>query len=131
TASGLTISVTEDAAFSGAVATFTDADPNGAIGDFTAQIDWGDGATTGCVIAAGAGGVFTVSGSHTYAEEAIHAVAVVISDVGGSQATANGVANVADASLTASGLTISATEGAAFSGAVATFTDANPNGAIG
>jgi Ca2+-binding RTX toxin-like protein len=49
------------------VATFTD--PGGAEGldDYSAVIDWGDGTTSAGTITAGLGGVFTVSGSHTYA----------------------------------------------------------------
>ena len=36
--------------FSGTVATFTDADPGGALADFTATINWGDGVTNNGVI---------------------------------------------------------------------------------
>src|SRR5204862_5155166 len=68
---------------------------------------------------------FNVSGSHTYAEEGSYAVSVTVNDVGGGSASANGSATVADAVLTAAGTSFTATEGAGFSGVVATFTDAN------
>src|SRR5262249_57554304 len=56
---------------------FTDADPAGVAGDYTATVVWGDGSTENSVsnpttvqIVANAGGGFDVIGSHTYAEEA-------------------------------------------------------------
>jgi hypothetical protein len=131
TAQGINITGTEGAAFSGNVASFIDANPNGAVGDFTATINWGDGQSSSGTLGAGTGGGFVVSGSHTYADEGNYTVSVSITDVGGSSATASGSASIGDASLTAQGTSISGTEGAAFSGTVASFTDANPNGALG
>jgi hypothetical protein len=128
---GINFSATEEAAFSGLVARFSDADPNGALSDFTATIDWGDGQTSSGIIAAAAGGGFQVSGGHTYVEDGNYQVSVTIADVGGASLTTTGLAGVGDAPLTAQGTNISATEGLAFSGAVATFTDANPNGPLG
>ena len=124
TAAGVTISTTEGAAFSGAVATFTDADPNGEVGDYTAVIQWGDGSSSAGAIAAGANG-FTVSGSHAYAEEgAALPLSVVISDAGGAQATATGAAHVADAPLHMTAAAVSVpTGGAADHVLLATFTD--------
>ena len=58
-ATGLDFDAMEDLPFTGVVATFTDADPNGSIGDFSAIIDWGDGQTSAGVIAALVGGGFT------------------------------------------------------------------------
>jgi hypothetical protein len=124
TASGTTVSGTEGAAISGAtVATFTDANPNATVRDFTATINWGDGTiTTGTVVAQSTGG-FAVNGAHTYADEGKYKIGVTIN-----AASTTSDANIADAALTASGTTVSGTEGAAISGAkVATFTDANPN----
>jgi hypothetical protein len=126
-AAGVAISATAAAPFSGAVATFTDADPNGSAAQFSASIDWGDGKTSAGTISATAGG-FTVSGSHTYAAEGSRAVGVTINDAGGASSTASSTATIADAPLSASGVAISATAAAPFSGAVATFTDADPNG---
>ena len=131
TATALPISATEGASITATVATFTDANPNAAVGDFTATINWGDGTTsTGTITEKN--GVFSVAGTHTYAEEGKDAVSVTIADVGGSTATATSTATVADAALTATALPINATEGAFDRPAtVATFTDANPNAAVG
>src|SRR5207249_1950877 len=70
-------SATEGAAFSNVVLFhFTDADPSGVVGDYTATITWGDGSTStvtsapsadGQIVASGNG--FDVQGSHTYPEE--------------------------------------------------------------
>ena len=130
TAAALTAAATEGATFNGAVATFSDSDPIASAGDYTAQILWGDGATDTGTISAGVSGGFQVTGSHTYAEEGTQSITVTIADAGAT-ATADSGAQIADASLTATALTVAATEGAPFSAAVATFTDADPNGAAG
>jgi hypothetical protein len=138
TASYGVIGAVEGAAFSGVVATFTDADPNGMVADYAAMIDWGDGQQSAGTVAANGGG-FTVSGTHTYAEEGNRAVTVTIVDHGDgrglgdatdSKATTTSPATVADAPLTATGQAINAVEEAAFAGAVASFTDADPNGVV-
>ena len=131
TASPQNIRTTEDTAFNGVVAAFTDADSNATAGDYTASITWGDGQTSAGTVTANGSGGFDVTGAHTYAEEGSYGVTVQIQDVGGSTATANSTAAVADAVLGASGQTITPTERAAFSGIVATFTDADPGAAAG
>ncbi|MBV9123371.1 MAG: hypothetical protein JO112_08445, partial [Planctomycetes bacterium] len=66
------------------VATFTDADPNGQAGDYTATIQWGDGDTSAGSISAGTGDfVVTASKPHPYAEEGSYTVSISIHDVGG------------------------------------------------
>src|SRR6185437_5358731 len=132
-AAAATIAATEGAAFSGAIASFSDANPNAAAGDFTATIDWGDGsATTSGSVIANTNGGFDVTGAHIYDQEATSLpITVMIGDAGGSIAIALGTAQVADAPLAAAAATIAATEGAAFSGAIASFSDANPNAAAG
>ena len=92
TATGLNIQ--SGKSFSGVVATFTDTNPSyPAASDFTATIQWGDGhSSTGAI--AGAGGGFSVSGSHTYRKPGIYAVTVTIKDVGGSTAIARTTINV-------------------------------------
>jgi hypothetical protein len=136
TASYGVISAVEGTAFSGVVASFTDADPNGTVADYAATITWGDGQQSAGLIAANWGG-FTATGSDTYAEEGNYAVSVSIVDHGDgravtdpsdSTATATSPATVADAALTATPQPIAAVEGVAFSGVVASFTDAEPNG---
>ena len=54
---------------------------------------------------------FSVSGTHTYAEEGAFPVAVTISDAGGSKTIARGIAAVVDAPLTPTGGTVSALAG--------------------
>jgi hypothetical protein len=124
TASGTTVSATEGASFSGTVATFNDPDTKATASEYEATIEWGDGSkSTGTV--SGSGGSFAVSGEHTYADEGSYTVTVKITDVDNSSnsATATSSAKVADAALSASG--VSTTSPQAFSGTVANFTDAN------
>jgi len=73
--------------FNRTLATFTDADPNGTLSDYTATIDWGDGQTTNGTIAPNHRGGWSVSGSHTYASVGRLAITVTVNDTGG--ATAN------------------------------------------
>ena len=117
---------TEGTPVGGVIATFTDPLPGLVPANFAATIDWGDGnAGTGTIT--GANGSFSVSGSHTYTDEAL-SVSVVVS-VRHIQTSAAGSATmtfpVADADvLTGSPVAIGATAGTAFSGTVATFSDA-------
>ena len=106
---------------------FTDANPAGAAGDYTASITWGDSTTSTGTVAAAPGGGFTVEASHGYADEGSYPVTVTVADAGGSTTSATGQAVVADAPLTAGTLTI----GSGVAGVTATpltfgFTDANP-----
>lgn len=86
-ATGRTIISTQT--FSGTVAAFADADPAGAVGDYSATITWGDGATSAGIVAV-AGSSFIVNGSHTYPASALgpQTITVNICDAGGSCATA-------------------------------------------
>ena len=128
TATALAVSATEGAAFSGLVAEFTDADPDAVPADYTVTIAWGDGATSaGTVAYDSALGAFTVTGAHTYVRAGGYTAAVSITDSGGSTASVTDAVTVADAPLTATALAVTATEGVAFSGLVASFTDADPD----
>jgi hypothetical protein len=124
TPNSVTITPTEGTGFSGTVATFSDSFTGNVAGDFTATIDWGDGTTTAGTVSGG-GGSFSVSGDHTYADEGAFTTTVTLTDdaPGTATATATGTANVAEGSLTLSSNPISGTEGTAFSGQVATFSD--------
>jgi hypothetical protein len=106
TATGHAFTVEPGQAFSGTVATFTDANPGGVSTDYTATISWGDGATGSGSIAAGRGGVFSVTGSHTYTTGGPYTVTVTIDDFGGSTATATTTALVGTAP--SAGFTLSA-----------------------
>jgi hypothetical protein len=69
--------------FSGAVATFSDADPAANAKDFTATINWGDGHLTNGTIAADGKGGFTVSGTNKYTTAGNFPVSVDVFDFGG------------------------------------------------
>src|SRR5438105_3139920 len=129
----------EGAACSLRLASFKDANPNGAAGDFSAVINWGDGQSSNGIVSLGnCGSEFCVSGSHPYAEEGSYAPSVQISDIGGSQLSLNSASSnvisvaVADAPLTAQGRFLAAPHGMPLTNlVVASFTDANPNGQLG
>jgi streptogramin lyase len=130
-ATGNVINPVEGLAFSGLVASFSDPQTTGQVGQYSAMIDWGDGSTNnppGTVTYTG-GAAFTVSGSHTYAEEGPYGVTVNVTGPNGRTFVAFGQAVVADAPLHALGSYIAPTAGVSFIGVVATFSDDNPNGA--
>jgi parallel beta-helix repeat protein len=78
---GADVSAMEGRAFTGVVATFTDANPGNRTADFSASINWGDGNTSPGTISYNAStGTYTVTGSHTYAEEGDYALNVSITD---------------------------------------------------
>lgn len=126
TATGQDITATEGAGFSGTVARFTDQDTSATASEYSATIDWGDATppTTGTVT--GTAGNFAVGGAHTYADEGPYPLTVTITDTDNplNTATTSSTARVADAALTATGVTVVSPQ--SFSGTVATFTDANP-----
>jgi hypothetical protein len=123
---------TEGSTLNTRVATFKDADTSEPINSYTATIDWGDGHTSsGTVQATATRGSYVVLGTHVYAEEGTYKVTVSIADTGGATAAATERAAVADAALTPAGKTLSATEGNAFSGTVATFRDAYAAAPVG
>ncbi|HEV3340247.1 MAG TPA: DUF4214 domain-containing protein [Pirellulales bacterium] len=123
-----TVTVTEGATFAGTVATFINATnlPNPA-SDFTATINWGDGTTGTGVVSGGAGAVLTVSGSHTYADEGSFTITVALADdaPGTASATTSTTATVTEADTLVAGAaaTLTPTEGATFTGTLATFTN--------
>ncbi|OYV87380.1 MAG: hypothetical protein B7Z73_10205 [Planctomycetia bacterium 21-64-5] len=71
--SAATIGATEGSSFTGTVATFSTTYAANAPSDFTATIDWGDGMSSAGSVT-GSGATLTVSGSHLYAEGAVHSV---------------------------------------------------------
>jgi hypothetical protein len=125
TASSAPISTVEGATVSGVIATFTDPSITSVASDFTATIVWGDGTTSSGVVA-GAAGSFSVSGNHTFADELTGSYSVTLTDdaPGTATGTATAAITVAEADSLAGALAqMAPVEGAAFSGAVATFTD--------
>ena len=122
---GFTVSATEGTEFSNqVVATFTDPVNSG---NYSANVDFGDGSAAAGQIVPEGGGNYEVLASHNYASarptETITVTIVRNSD--GESATTLSTANVTDLAIQATGgYTIQATVGAAFSQQlVATFTD--------
>ena len=98
TPTGVTVTPTEGAVFTGIVATFTHAGANTDASIYSAVIAWGDGhLSLGTVAWAGMqfGLTFNVTGTNTYIEEGTYAVRVQINDVAGSTAIGSSTANVA------------------------------------
>jgi hypothetical protein len=95
TGHGETFRPTANKAFSGEVATFSDANTANVAGDFTATIDWGDGTTTTGTVSGGSG-TLTVNGAHTYTHAGHENVTVTLADdaPGVATATALSSANV-------------------------------------
>ena len=116
------------------VATFTDPGGPETLGNYGASIAWGDGTTsTGTISGPDGGGVFTVKGSHTYAEESSpehpgsnpYTILVTISHDVAPNATATSHATVSDPSVVGTGgFKVTVLECQPFANsAVATFTD--------
>jgi uncharacterized repeat protein (TIGR01451 family) len=127
---GTLTGATEDAPVSGVLATFTDPIPSLAPSDFTATIDWGDGTSLGQGTIGQANGPFTVSGTHTYGDEAssVSVVVTVTHTATGRSGSATMTLPVAEGdALTGSAVSIAATAGTPFSGKVASFSDTNVN----
>ncbi len=78
---------------------------------FSASVDWGDGSSSPATLAPTPGG-YSVGGSHLYEEEGAFAVTVSVMGSDGSSFTVSATATVADAPLTASGLSVEAQAGA-------------------
>jgi|SRR5579863_2115458 len=128
-ATGVPVAATEGKPFSGAVATFVDPDASATASEYSATIDWGDGSPTSSGTVSGSPSLFTISGSHTYSDEATYTVTVTITDVDNSlnNATANTSAIVADGALnSACAAPLNTLQ--SFSRSTATFTDQNPIG---
>jgi hypothetical protein len=77
-ATGHDVRATVGQSFTGVVSHFTDADPQGAQGDYTAQINWGDGSSSTGAVSVSSSGGFDVTGSHTYQSTGQAAVNVTI-----------------------------------------------------
>jgi len=76
------------------LATFTDADPAGAVGDYTATISWGDGTQTATGSISATAASFAVTASHNYATNGTWSPVATITDSGGATARATTTVNV-------------------------------------
>jgi hypothetical protein len=115
------------------VATFTDPGTPKATSAYTVKINWADGTISDGVLSFDSDtGVFTVRGSHTYTAKSLRNVTVTITHGTSPEAMASTTATIANAAITVNAANLAAVnEGVQFSGTVATFTDANPAGALG
>jgi len=115
------------------VATVAVGDTSTLASQFSASIDWGDGGAidTG-TISGPQGGPFTITGSHSYADEGSYSATVQVTDLtlpadGG---TADSPVTVTDAAINGAALSFNATTGASTGTIpVAMFTDTNPGAA--
>ncbi len=110
-------------------ATFTDAKPGDYTGDFSAMINWGDNTSpspaTGITYN---GGVYTVSGSHTYSAQGPYSITITVTDSGGKTATITGTATVT-AGTTASAPAVTTTGATTATSTTETVNGrVNPNG---
>jgi hypothetical protein len=134
TPSAAAFTVTEGTAFTGqVVAHFTDANTNAAAGDFTATIFWGDGSAVDAntTIVANVSGGFDVVGGHQYDHSGDKTLAVHVTGAGGTTVVTANTAHVSNATLTPTGLPVTGIEGVAYTGVLATFTDANTLAVVG
>jgi hypothetical protein len=135
TATGQDVTATAGQEYNGTVATFQDADGTGSAGDYTAQIDWGDGQTSAGQVVDNGDGTFSVTGANTYGQAGSYTIQVQITDTGeGDTAAATSTATVQAAyvpDLAAQGQDLAATAGQAYTGTVATITDPDHSGSVG
>ncbi|HEX7610726.1 MAG TPA: hypothetical protein VF380_08640, partial [Solirubrobacteraceae bacterium] len=94
TASGRPLAVSVGVAFDGVVAHVSDADPGGVAGDYSANVEWGDGSSSAAVAQPVSGG-FDIVASHTYSAPGSLAVTSTVKDAGGASAIAHSTAVVA------------------------------------
>jgi len=130
TATGRSLNATEGSQLNGVIATFTDADPNGTVSQYSAIISWGDGSSSPGTIAAGSTG-FTVLASHTYLEEGSLPIIVSINDSSGAATSVTSSAAVGDAAVALTGTTATLNARVRISTTVTlgTISDSDPNGA--
>ena len=124
TVSGKSVSATEGSVFNGVVATGT---AYGTTNPLTASITWGDGSSSTVSVTPANDGSYSISGSHTYAEEGSYTITVSVSDGKGLNASTNDTATVSDAALTLKLFTAGQVKHLT-AGVAALFTDADPAG---
>lgn len=126
-------SATEGKAIKAILGTFTDSNTSAPASSFTATVCWNDpGSDCGKATVSGSAGKFTVTGSHTFAEEGSYTAVTTVADASGDTATIRTEVNVADAPLAlAGGVKVTIKPGATKPVTVAVnFTDANKKAPI-
>jgi subtilisin-like proprotein convertase family protein len=103
----------EGLAWGGILAVFSDTDPNGSNGSYSAVINWADGTSSNGAILPQPDGTYLVAASHVYAEEASYGITVTITDTdishdaGGASISAVLLAQIGDAPVAAVGNSLS------------------------
>jgi hypothetical protein len=132
---GVALTPVEGNSFTSAVATFTDPGGIETTGNYSANINWGDGTTPSLGTISRIGTIYTVRGTHTYVEESSasrpasnpYQIKVIIHHDAAPDANVTSTATVADAQLVATGdFNVRAIEEQQFNALVATFIDKNP-----
>jgi len=131
TATGTTFGATEGVTFTGTVATFTDPDRASTAAEYSATIDWGDATQPTPGTISGQGGQFTVSGTHTYAEQGTYSVTITITDADNrnNNATVTSTARVSDARLSSTCATTPVST-QTYNGPTAMFIDQSSTGTL-
>jgi hypothetical protein len=97
-----TVSATAGVPVSPVLASFSDTTSGLTAAAFRAAIDWGDGTRGIGTITSGSGGVFSVSGSHAYAQAGSYTASVTVDDFSGSELMTQALAQVAPRATTTS-----------------------------
>ncbi len=111
------------------VSTFTDSNPLATSSNTTATINWGDGHTSlGTITGPDKNGLFTVTGTNTYASTTSGnvPVKVTITDPSGESAVASATAILSQSAFQVHAINITAIPGVPFTLPVAAFVDPNP-----
>lgn len=130
TGTSASINAHTGASFTDSVGSFTDTNPTATPSQFTASINWGDGAaaTAGTITQpGGAGTAFLVTGSHTYTHAGSYTITTNITGADGTTTVLTDTATITDAAVTGSVNNFSASAGVSTGNIVlATITDPNP-----
>jgi hypothetical protein len=120
------VNATEGVPFTGLIGTFIDTggpeDPNA---NYVATIYWGDGSAPDTGVITLSGTTFSITGSHTYAEEGSYLILIAVDHEGTGTCNFTTTATIGDAPLSATGFDVSATTGVLFTANMANFTDAS------
>jgi hypothetical protein len=95
--SGIGLAATAGTQFSGTVAHLTDGDSTAVASDYSAQITWGDGSTTGGSVVADSGGGFDITGMHTYSAAGSFPLGISVTKIGRQTLSASSTASVSAA----------------------------------
>jgi hypothetical protein len=126
TLAGLDFTATPAGPFTGTIALVSGADASETTSTLSAVIAWGDGtSSSGFVVDAGSPGSFLIGGTHQYTSTGTFTATVTVtSSSSGGSASASALGTVSG-ELTASPFPLDATAGEAFTGLLASLTDAN------